>query len=144
MSKPMNVRASLLLVALAAAASVAAEPTTAPSKVDATDAAGLAAAKGREVLIEGVCSRASWSNTGKVFFINFKGVERGGFSVVAFEKLKPRLDAAFMGDAAKDFTGAKLRIRGTVSEYKGALQLVISDPSQVTVVEPASAASQPS
>lgn len=125
-------------VALISAASLAASPTTASSRVDVTDAAAVEGAKGREVLAEGVVDKASWSGTGKVLTIEFKGVDRRKFSAVAFEKLKERLDKAFMGDAAKDFTGAKIRIRGTVSDYKGSLQIVIGDPSQITIVEPTS------
>lgn len=141
--KKTSLCASLLIAAFAAV--VSAEPaTTAPTRVDVTDAAGIQAAKDTEVLIEGVCSNSGWSKSGAIMFVNFKGVERGGFSAVAFAKLKPRLDAAFMGDAAKNFSGAKLRIRGKITEYQGKLQVVISDPSQVTVVEPATAATQPS
>ena len=136
--KKLNVRAALLIAAAFAAVASAEEPTTAPTRVDATDAAAVKAAMGTEVLVEGVCSNSSWSKTGSVMFVNFKGVERGGFSAVAFAKLKDRLDKAFMGDAAKDFTGAKLRIRGKITEHNGVPQVVISDPSQVTIVEAAS------
>lgn len=135
------------LAACLAAASVAgAQPSTEPvaprsTRVDATDAAAIAANKDQEVLLEGVCSKAEWSRTGSVMTIEFKGVDRNQFSAVSFQKLKERLDRAFMGDAAKNFTGAKLRIRGRITEYKGNLQIAIGDPSQVTVVEPASGTS---
>ena len=42
---------------------------------------------------------------------------------------------------AKDFTGAKVRIRGTLSSYKDSPQLVVSMASQVTIVEPAAGTS---
>jgi hypothetical protein len=133
---------TLLLASLLGATATLAQPTTEPTsprsvRVDATDAAAIAANQDKEVLLEGVCGKAEWSNTGSVLTIEFKGVPRRQFSAVAFQRLKERLDRAFMGDAAKNFTGSKLRIRGRISEFRGNLQIVIGDPSQVTVVEPA-------
>ena len=135
------------LIALALGNAALAEPTSAPTVVDATDQAKIVENLGREVIVEGVVDRAAWSASGKVMVIDFKGVDNSTFGAVAFEKLKDRLDKSFMGDAAKDFTGAKLRIRGKIAKYGGkvsalkdALQIVISDPSQVTIVEPASGA----
>ena len=143
MTNRSTIRASLLLATLLASAALA-EPTTAPAVVDAGDQAALTANLGKEVVVEGVVDRAAWSNSGKVMTIDFKDVDKSKFGAVAFVKLKERLDKAFMGDAAKDFTGAKLRIRGTIAKYGGkveslkdSLQVVITDPAVVTIVEPA-------
>ena len=141
MKKP-TVRAAIVIAAVIAA--VAPAQRAGSTRVEATDLAAIAANKDKDVLLEGVVSKADWSRSGAVLTLEFKGVKRDEFSAVAFEKLKERLDRAFMGDAARNFTGAKLRLRGKISEYKGNLQLVIGDPSQITVVEPATTAPQPS
>lgn len=131
-------------VLLAGSALAYGQATTLPSKIDVGDLEAIRAAKGKEVLVEGVCSRAQWSKSGKVMNIEFKGVDRTKFIGVVFEKQKAKFDEAFMGDAAKDFTGAKLRLRGRISEYdsagdgsKGVLEIILSDTSAVTIVEPA-------
>jgi DNA/RNA endonuclease YhcR with UshA esterase domain len=66
--------------------------------------------------------------------------------VAAFSRIKDQLDKAFSGDAAKTLTGAKVRIRGKVAPYKGKPEIMISQTSQITILEPGngeSATSQP-
>ena len=56
---------------------------------------------GKDVVIEGVVNKAAWSSSGKVMSILFKGVDRNQFSAVAFDKIKDKLDAAFMGGCGR-------------------------------------------
>ena len=127
-----------------------ANATTTPAVIDVSDKAALEANKEKQVTVVGTCSGASWSSSGKVMNISFAGAEESRFGAVMFEKNKQKMDAAFGGDAAKAWTGAKLRIRGKLSTYGGKVaarlgetQIIINDSSQVTVVEPAPAATQP-
>ena len=143
---PLTLAATLGLAA-AAMGEATTGPTTLPTVVQASDQATIAASVGKEVVVEGVVSKAEWSRSGKVLNVAFDHADASKFVVVAFAKLRERLDKSFTGDAAKDFTGAKLRIRGTISKYNGKneaqkdlLQVVIGDPSQVTIVEPAAGA----
>ena len=121
-------------------------PTTAPADaggvIQANDKAALEANKDKDVIIEGVCSEAAWSNSGKVMNLRFEGSDEAKFGAVVFLKNKEKINEAFSGDATKAWSGAKLRIKGKLVEYggkaesmKGSLQVVITDASQVTVVE---------
>lgn len=114
-----------------------------PSKlpvVDANDAAAIAANMDKDIFLRGSVTAATWSDTGKVMNVFFKGVERGGVRVVAFSQSRKRLDEAFNGDVAKTLIGANVRIRGRLREYaakgtqKGYPEVTISDPSQITIV----------
>ena len=140
-------RRSLLAVAalacccLAAADEPAADSVKLPV-VDVADKAALEANIEKDILLSGTCKSATWSDTGKVLNIDFKGAEETKVDAVAFSSTKKRLDAAFNGDVAKTITGAPLRIRGRLREYsgktgaKGHAEITISDPSQITIVIP--------
>lgn len=108
-----------------------------PVEVAATDKAGLAAAMDKEVLVTGTIKKAEWSGTGKVMNIEFADSELLG---AVFEKSKDAVNAAFDGDAAKKWTGAKVKLRGKLEKYggrtkrlEGRPQIVISKPDQVTI-----------
>lgn len=106
------------------------------------DKAALEANLNNDVIVEGKVSVAAWSNSGKVMNIQFEDATESRFGAVVFLKNKEKIDTAFGGDATKAWTGAKLRVKGKLSEYggkseamKGSLQIIITDPAQVTIVE---------
>ncbi|MDB5324972.1 MAG: hypothetical protein JWM57_541 [Phycisphaerales bacterium] len=120
----------------------------APTIIQSSDKAALTAAVGTEVTVEGKVESAKWSASGKVCNIKFEGEPT--FVVAVFEKSRGKLDEAFGGDFAKQFSGATLRITGKLAEYggrdpkykdAGALQIILSQTGQVTVMS--SATSQP-
>jgi len=139
----------LMVLCLCAAAHAedapATQPSTQPAVISAGDAATLAAKKGETVTVEGVIAKAEWSKSGKVFNVEFKDIEADkGLMVSAFQKNKEKLDAAFDGDAAAKLTGAKIQITGKlevyggkIEKFKDRLQIVIQNPQQITIVEPA-------
>ena len=107
-------------------------PTSQPVLVDVSDKAGLA---------------AEWNAKGSVFFINFQNTQESRALAVAFEKRREALEQSFAGDLGKALTGAKVRIRGTLKDYKGRPEVVIDMPSQITILETAPStqpATQPS
>jgi hypothetical protein len=120
----------------------ASQPASAPRVLQATDTDAIKAAKDTDATVEGVIESAEWSSSGKVMVIRFKGTE---FSAVVFNRIKLKLDKAFSGDVAKTLTGAKVRLKGTIGEFKEKPQIVINQTTQITILEPAdgSAASQP-
>lgn len=111
-----------------------------PELIDVTDKPRLEAAKGRLVVVRGKVASAEWSDSGKVLNIEFENAPH--IMAAAFEKGREKLDAAFAGDFAKAIRGAVVRFDGTISDYggylpkyKGGLQIVVSQPTQVTIVE---------
>ena len=120
-------------------APAASQPSSAPAPalIQATDADALKAAENTEVTVEGVIESAEWSGTGKVMNIRFKESEMRG---AAFSRIKDELDKAFAGDVAKSLSGAKVRLKGKLAEFKGHPQIVINRSTQITILEAAPAA----
>ena len=120
-------------------------PSTQPSDgqgvVKADDEAGLKAAIGKEINVDGVVEKAEWSKSGKVMNIEFKDSVLLG---AVFERDAKALNEAFNGDFAKAITGAKVRIKSKVENYggkdkklEGRPQIIIKKVYQVTILEPA-------
>lgn len=138
----MRTRLSLLFVLLAAAATLAAradDPAGKPPQVDAKDKAALEGAANKDVVVTGTIKKARWSSTGKVMTVEFEDSPLLG---AVFERNKEAINAAFGGDAAKAWTGAKVKVRGKLGKYGGKVkqyedhpQIVITKADQVTVVE---------
>lgn len=110
--------------------------------VNASDKTALAKVIDQEVIVFGKVESAAWSTSGKVLRIRFAKADEANFGAVAFEKQKKKLDESFGGDFIKAITGADIRIVGTVKKYGGKddkqndqLEVVIAQPSQVTIVE---------
>ena len=99
---------------------------------------------GKEVVVEGIVTDSAWSRSGKVMNIRFASVEENqtGLFACIFLKDRAAFDGAFGGDAAGAFLGARLRLHGALSHYggfdlalKGAPEMILTDPKQVTIVE---------
>ena len=122
-----------MMICLAARAEDAAKPAA----IDASDKAALTAAMDKEVTISGTIKKAEWSQTGKVMNIEFADSELIG---AVFEKSRAALDKAFDGDAAKKWTGAKVKVTGKLAKYggkskklEGKPQIIISKAEQVKI-----------
>ena len=140
----MRLRAlSILIVALISTRVVLADdpPASQPANsegqvIDVSDKAALDAAMNKDSIVEGVVESAAWSQTGKVMTIRFKNSSESKFIAVVFEKKKEDFNSAFSGDVTKALPGAKVRIRGTIKDYRGKPEIVIDTPAALTVVEP--------
>jgi hypothetical protein len=126
----------LLAFTLTARADAPAKPAT---EIDAADKAALAAAANKDVTVTGTIKRARWSNTGKVMTVEF---EDSPLIAAVFERNKDAINTANDGDAAKKWTGAKVKLKGKLGKYAGPQksyqdhpQIVITKPEQVTIVE---------
>lgn len=113
------------------------QPTSKPVLIDVSDKAAVDAAMNKEVELEGVVSKAEWNAKGSVFFINFQNTQETKVLAVAFEKKRESLEKAFAGDLSKALSGAKIRVRGTLKDYKGKPEVIIDMPSQLTILETA-------
>ncbi|MBC8106046.1 MAG: OB-fold nucleic acid binding domain-containing protein [Anaerolineae bacterium] len=112
-------------------------PASQPVLVDVSDKAAVDAAMNKDVELEGVVRSATWNPKGSVFFVNFEKTEESKAMAVAFEKKREALDKSFSGDVGKALTGARVRIRGKLSDYKGKPQVIIDLPTQITILDPA-------
>jgi DNA/RNA endonuclease YhcR with UshA esterase domain len=113
------------------------DATTQPAMIDIADKDAVAANMGKDVMVEGTVSKAEWSRTGAVMNVEFKGNEESRFYAAMFAKIRAKTDEAFGGDVAKALTGAKIRLKGKISEFRGRPQIIINDGNQITIVEPA-------
>jgi DNA/RNA endonuclease YhcR with UshA esterase domain len=116
------------------------KPAEAPAEIAATDKDALTAAVGKQVAVTGTITKAEWSKSGKVMNIELTD---SPLMLVVFDRTKDQVNQAFDGDAAKTWTGAKVKITGKLAkyggkakEYEGRPQIIINDPKQLTIVEP--------
>jgi DNA/RNA endonuclease YhcR with UshA esterase domain len=128
-----------ILLALLCLSAVAQEKSQ-PIAIDATDKAALDANQDKEVIVSGTIKTAQWSATGKVMNVEF---ENSPLILAVFERSKDEINKAFEGDAAKKWTGAKVKVTGKLGKYggraknyEGRPQMIISKPDQVKVEQP--------
>jgi hypothetical protein len=127
----------LLLICAVPSARAQDEAANKPVEIDASDKAALTAAIGKPVVVRGTIKKADWSKSGKVMNVEFEGSELIG---AVFEQNKESINAATDGDAAKKWTGAKVKLTGKLERYggrakalEGRPQIVITKAEQVTV-----------
>jgi DNA/RNA endonuclease YhcR with UshA esterase domain len=137
--------AVILLFSLALNVAVLAEPpATQPSDdkpilVDVSDKAAVDAALNKDVFLEGVVESAAWAPSGKVMRIQFKNTTESKVQAVIFEKKRVDFDQAFGGDVTKALTGARVRIKGKLKDYKGRPEVTLDQISQLTILDEAPA-----
>jgi DNA/RNA endonuclease YhcR with UshA esterase domain len=115
------------------------KPGEKPIVVDVSDKAAVDAAMNKEVFLEGVVESAAWSSSGKVMRIQFKGAGESKVQAVIFEKKRVDFDQAFGGDVGKALTGARVRVRGKLKDYKGTPEVTLDQISQLTILDEAPA-----
>ena len=130
-----------LIVALSLLTCVAfADDKPAPIAIDAADKAALETNQGKQVVVSGTIKTAEWSRTGKVMNVEF---ENSPLILAVFEKSKEAVNQAFEGDAARKWTGAKVKVTGKLGKYGGRAkayedrpQIIVEKASQVTIDAP--------
>lgn len=118
--------------------------------LQASNTAAIKEHIGDQVIVTGIIKSAQWSESGKVMNIEFEGADADAFGVAVFEGSRERFDKSFGGDFIKTITGAEVRFKGFVTEYggresryAGRPELILRDPSQITIVEPAAPTTTP-
>ncbi|MEW5855074.1 MAG: phospholipase D-like domain-containing protein [Myxococcota bacterium] len=86
---------------------------------------------GREVTVEGRVLEVI--EKPKVLLLGLDKPKDADFQVVIFNKLREKMKAQG-ADPAASFNGRKVRVKGTVSRFKGP-QIEIQNPGQITLVE---------
>jgi DNA/RNA endonuclease YhcR with UshA esterase domain len=119
-------------------------PATQPSDekpvlVDVSDKAAVDAAMNKEEFLEGVVESAAWAPSGKVMRIQFKNADESKVQAVIFEKKRVDFDQAFGGDITKALTGARVRIRGKLKDYKGRPEVTLDQIGKLSILDAAPA-----
>ena len=104
------------------------------------DASAFKANMGKEVAVEGQVSDAAWSASGKVMQIKFAEAKDTQFMAAVFVKSRATLDQAFGGDMSKAISGKRVRVIGTVTEYKGKPEIKIEKADQLEILADGGAA----
>ncbi len=97
----------------------------------ADDTAGILAAEGKDRTVEGKVLRAEAAKSGKIFWISF-GKEKGSFQAVIFARALEAFEKEH-GDLGKALVGRIVQVRGTVAIYQERPQIVLEQPSQLTL-----------
>ncbi|MDD5556176.1 MAG: HAD family acid phosphatase [bacterium] len=82
---------------------------------------------GEEVVVEGTVVRVHTRERGPDM-LNFDRNWREGLSVAVFNKER-------FGDLKAKYEGKNIRVRGKVSEYRGAAQIRVNDPSSIELAD---------
>ena len=141
------------LVTLLASTVVACEKSTTPPSptcpeahhvegvIDALDTAKLLHIgynhPGEEVVVEGIIVRThhARSSKGKPTFLNFHDPYQGYFKVLIWEDNRDRFIGAFPPNPETYFLSKRVRVKGSIEIYKGDPEVILSDPSQIWIVE---------
>jgi len=127
----------LLLCTLLGVSAPAAEPTPANAasvpavadKIFGPEAtAELRAQVGRMIVVEGSIVADRASKTGSMHYLNFTKNFSESVSLVVPATLAT---GALAPEKLKEYVGKRIRVRGTLSEYKGALQVKLESADQI-------------
>ncbi|MDX2081531.1 MAG: protein kinase [Terrimicrobiaceae bacterium] len=99
--------------------------------MDPADRAGFLERVGQAVTVEGTIGRTGVNKAGTIRFLNFRNSQRGDLSLVFFVSENPE---EFREDRLESFVGRRVRVRGTVSEFRGDPQIEIPALTAIEVL----------
>lgn len=109
-------------------ATAAPKPAGGAARLNPADSAAVLALVGKQVEVEGRIGRDGVSKTGAIRFLNFEGTKRGDLTLVFFVKANPE---GYTKEGLSTYIGKTVRVRGQVSLFEGAPQIVINSFSQI-------------
>lgn len=113
-------------------------PATRPSvdvpRIAASDGPALRANMGKPAVVTGRVTSAQVSSTGRVLRVLFDDTRQSGFNAVIFERNFQRFRSRFGDDLNAALTGKMVELTGVIEEYRGAPQIILSNPEQLTIV----------
>jgi len=119
----------------------ATQPAPAPAQTfQASEADAIKGAVDKTATVHGTVSRTAWSPRGSVLFINFKDVDRDGFTAIVRKDNKDAVKD--FGDDAADLVGKTVDITGKIILYRDKPEIEISKAEQIKIAAEAPA-SQP-
>ena len=98
----------------------------------------------RVVVVEGIVVRTFYASAskGKPTFLDFHDPYQGWFKCVIWEEdrethepIRERFREAFLPDPETYFLNKKVRVRGRISIYKGSPEIILTEPSQIWMVD---------
>lgn len=107
----------------------------AKSVVAVTESEQIEAALDNEITIEGRIERIGESKTRSILFVNFEGLERGGFTVIIRQGTLAGDYVKFDPEFGAGLIGRTVRITGTISSYKGGFQMQVFAPGQIEFID---------
>ncbi|HUO09619.1 MAG TPA: hypothetical protein VM008_15015 [Phycisphaerae bacterium] len=111
----------------------ASQPASQPAVFKATEKDAIAKLAGSTATVTGAVSRTNWYND-EILFINFKGTQRGDFTVIARQDNRDALDKAFNGDIANAIDRKTISVTGKIILYHGHPEIEITKPDQLTIL----------
>lgn len=110
------------------------QPTSQPVPIPANDDTALRANLGKPAVVTGTVRSAKLSNTGKVFRIEFKDATNSKFNAVIFERNLKLISQSLGSDLSASLTDKTIEITGTIEEYRGSPQIILSRPEQIKIL----------
>ena len=91
---------------------------------------------GSTVRVRGKLGLVSSLPDGRITFLNFEGVPRGGFVAIVRGSSLPEFEEAFDGRLPEVLSGCEVVVSGRVSLYRNTPQIELGHPSQLQVMAP--------
>jgi hypothetical protein len=92
---------------------------------------------GKVVTVEGVIVRTYYAkkSKGKPTFLDFHDPYEGYFTCIIWEEDRQGFIEEFPPNPESYFLDRKVRVEGTIEIYEGAPEIILSDPSQIWILE---------
>jgi serine/threonine protein kinase/DNA/RNA endonuclease YhcR with UshA esterase domain len=103
------------------------------SPVSASDVMALRAFARRKAIVKGTVGAAEWSPARTVINVRFSDAEDGCFGAI-FARDAPRFQQVFGEDLDEALSGRTVQLRGTLADYNGTPQIVLSDATQIALL----------
>jgi DNA/RNA endonuclease YhcR with UshA esterase domain len=139
----MKAAFALAVVLCASVPILAEEPatTSAPASAPAfagtfpaSDAKAIKDALGKSAVITGSVASVTSPQSGSIYFINFKGNERGQFTGIIKKEHLEAVNKGFDGDVAKALKGKEIELSGVLTSYRDTPQIEVTKPDQIKIV----------
>jgi DNA/RNA endonuclease YhcR with UshA esterase domain len=108
--------------------------------LSADKSAALMAANGKDAIVEATVQEIEDASE-NVMRMTFKEAPDNAFVGIVFSKKTPKVHDYFEGDQGNALIGRKIHLHGKISQFRGKPEIIITDVSQVEVVD--AAATQP-
>lgn len=119
-----------------ASARIETGPGSPPTRLSVRETKTLRSLAGKKVSVTGRVSRVGSLPDGRITFLNFEGVERGGFVAIVRAGSLNNLKKRFPDGLAPALAGRDVTVEGLVTLFRDAPQIEVDSPAQITLDPP--------
>lgn len=100
---------------------------------NANDLDAIKGAVGKVAAVKGQVQKVASTSNNSIYFIDFAGNKRGGFVGIVRQNNYEAVAAAVGGDLRTGLVGKTVELRGSITLFKDAPQIVVTSPDQIKI-----------